>query len=337
MTAKTSRLRALLASGEFLYMPSATTPIEGRLAEAAGAKVVYTGGYATGASRAITEPLLTMDEQVRVAGEVARAVAVPLIADAGAGFGEPLHTMRTVREFAAAGVAGIHIEDQLFPKRAHYHKYVAHAVPLPEFVDKIRWACRERDRTDPDFVVIARSDTCRELGLDEAVGRVNAAAEAGADLGLLFPRNDERSRSRAAAGESAARLGAEPRQPRRPPDLRSRRVAADGLPRLHRRPAAARGRRAFHEGGARRDDANWPLHRHRQQRIHRPAPGDRGHDRPRRLLRGRGRNRREERPLRAAHSAAAGAPRGAAGGRRNSSRAAERRSRGGIIITKSLI
>lgn len=190
MIAKTARLRALLASGEFLYMPSATTPIEGRLAEAAGAPVVYTGGYATGASRAITEPLLTMDEQVRVAGEVARAVSVPLVADAGAGFGEPLHTMRTVREFAAAGIAGIHIEDQLYPKRAHYHKYVAHAVPVPDFVDKIRWACRERDRTDPDFVIIARSDTCRELGLDEAVGRVNAAAEVGADLGLLFPRND---------------------------------------------------------------------------------------------------------------------------------------------------
>ena len=202
MSSKTHRLRALLASGEFLYMPSATTPIEGRLAETMGAKLVYTGGYATGASLAISEPLLTMNEQVRVAGEVARAVDIPLIADAGAGFGEPLHTMRTVREFAAAGVAGIHIEDQLFPKRAHYHKYVAHAVPLPEFVDKIRWACRQRDQTDRDFVIIARSDTCRELGLEEAIGRVNAAAEVGADLGLLFPRND----SKAAAAPRLAKL-----------------------------------------------------------------------------------------------------------------------------------
>jgi methylisocitrate lyase len=202
MSSKTRRLRALLEAGEFLYMPSATTPIEGRLAESMGAELVYTGGYATGASRAITEPLLTMDEQVRVAGEVARAVAIPLIADAGAGFGEPLHTMRTVREFAAAGVAGVHIEDQLFPKRAHYHKYVAHAVPLPDFVDKIRWACRQRDRTDRDFVIIARSDTCRELGLDEAVAHVNAAAAVGADLGLLFPRND----SEAEAAPSRAKL-----------------------------------------------------------------------------------------------------------------------------------
>ena len=199
MGVQSARLRALLASGEFLYMPSATTPIEGRLAEAAGVKVVYTGGYATGASRAITEPLLTMDEQVRVAGEVARAVSVPLVADAGAGFGEPLHTMRTVREFVTAGIAGIHVEDQLYPKRAHYHKYVAHAVPVGEFVDKIRWACRERDRVDPDFVIIARSDTCREFGLEEAVARVNAAADVGADMGLVFPRND-------AEAEAAPRL-----------------------------------------------------------------------------------------------------------------------------------
>src|SRR5207245_7522697 len=142
-----------------------------------------------GASRTITEPLLTMDEQVRIAGEVARAVAVPLVADAGAGFGEPLHTMRTVREFAQAGIAGIHIEDQLYPKRAHYHAYQVHAIAQDEFVAKIRYACRQRDETDPDFVIIARSDTCREFGLDEAIGRINAAAEAGADMGLVFPRN----------------------------------------------------------------------------------------------------------------------------------------------------
>jgi 2-methylisocitrate lyase-like PEP mutase family enzyme len=203
MTTKTRRLRELIASGEFLYMPSAATPLEGRIAEAAGTPLVYTGGYVTGASRAITEPLLTMDEQVRVAGEVARAVSVPLIADAGAGFGEPLHTMRTVREFAAAEVAGIHIEDQLYPKRAHYHGYQVHAIPLLDFVAKIKYACRQRDETDPDFVIIARSDTCREFGLDEAMLRVNAAAEAGADMGLVFPRSGEEA-------EAAPRLASVP-------------------------------------------------------------------------------------------------------------------------------
>ena len=203
MTAKTRRLRELIASREFMYMPSAATPLEGRLAEAVGTPLVYTGGYVSGASRAITEPLLTMDEQVRIAGEVARAVAVPLVADAGAGFGEPLHTMRTVREFASAGVAGIHIEDQLYPKRAHYHAYQVHAIPIADFVAKIKYACLQRDETDPDFVIIARTDTCRELGLEEAMRRINAAAEVGADLGLVFPRDR-------AEAEAAPRLSAVP-------------------------------------------------------------------------------------------------------------------------------
>jgi methylisocitrate lyase len=114
-----------------------------------------------------------------------------VVVDAGAGFGEPLHTMRTVGEFIRAGIAGVHIEDQLFPKRAHYHKYQVHAVPIEEFVTKIKFACRARDETDRDFVIIARTDTCRDLGLEEAAGRINRAADVGADLGLLFPRNPQ--------------------------------------------------------------------------------------------------------------------------------------------------
>jgi methylisocitrate lyase len=130
-----------------------------------------------------------LDEQLRVAGDVAKAVGIPVLADAGARFGEPLHTMRTVRGFIHAGIAGIHIEHQLFPKRAHYYKYVAHVIPRKEFADKIRFACRQRDRSDKDFVIIARSDSWRFEGLDEAIGRVNLAAEHGADMGMIFPRD----------------------------------------------------------------------------------------------------------------------------------------------------
>jgi methylisocitrate lyase len=68
---------------------------------------------------------------------------------------------------------------------------VAHAIPAEELVDKIRWACKSREEHDPDFVVIARTDTCRFDGLDEAVRRVNMCADVGADMGLLFPMNDE--------------------------------------------------------------------------------------------------------------------------------------------------
>ena len=188
---QTTALRKLLKKKEFVYMPVAYDALGGRLVESIGFDAVYTGGFVTGGSRCTSEPLLTMDEQVRVAGDVANAVGIPLVADGGAGFGEPLHTMRTVREFIRAGVAGTHIEDQLYPKRAHYHKYVAHVIPRKEFVDKIRFACRQRDTSDPDFVIIARTDTCRFEGLKEAVWRVNAAADAGADMGLIFPRNDE--------------------------------------------------------------------------------------------------------------------------------------------------
>ena len=191
MTASTTRLRELLAAGTFLHLPSVYDPITARLVQDAGFEAAYVGGYVTGASRAITEPLLTMSEQVAVAQEAAASVTIPVLADAGAGFGEPLHTMRTVRAFAAAGIAGIHIEDQLYPKRAHYHKYQVHGVGIDEFVDKIRYACRARDEVDADFVVIARTDTCRELGLEEAVPRIIRAAEVGADLGLLFPRDAE--------------------------------------------------------------------------------------------------------------------------------------------------
>ena len=188
---KTTALRRLLKKKPFVYLPVAYDPLGGRLLQSIGFDCVYTGGFVTGASRAISEPLLTMDEQLRVAGDVANAIDVPLVVDAGAGFGEPLHTMRTVRECIRAGIAGAHIEDQLYPKRAHYHKYVAHAVPRNEFAAKIAYASQQRDRSDPDFVVIARTDTCRAEGLKEAVARINLAADEGADLGLIFPRNAE--------------------------------------------------------------------------------------------------------------------------------------------------
>jgi methylisocitrate lyase len=178
-------------------MPSVYDPIGARLVQQAGFEAAYVGGYVTGGSLAITEPLLSMTEQIDVAQRVAHAIDIPVLADAGAGFGEPLHTMRTVREFAAAGIAGVHIEDQLFPKRAHYHKYQVHGIPTDEFVTKIKYACRARDEVDPDFLIIARTDTCREFGLAEAADRLNRVADAtGADMGLLFPRTpDETERA----------------------------------------------------------------------------------------------------------------------------------------------
>jgi 2-methylisocitrate lyase-like PEP mutase family enzyme len=193
---KTASLRELIRTGEFLHMPAVYDPLGGLLVQNSGFKVCFVGGYVTGAALAISEPLLSMTEQVGLAGAVANAIDVPLVADAGAGWGDALHTMRTVREFCKVGVAGVHIEDQIFPKRAHYHKYVAHVIPIGEYVEKIQYACRERDRIDPNFLIIARTDSCRFFGVEEAAKRVNAAAKVGADMGLIFPRNpDEAARA----------------------------------------------------------------------------------------------------------------------------------------------
>jgi methylisocitrate lyase len=190
----TTRLRALIKAGRFLELPAVHDPLTARLAQSLGFRTVYNGGFVTGGSTAISEPLLTMNEQLAVGGNIAKAVDIPVVMDAGAGWGEPLHTMRTVRECIRAGIAGVHIEDQLFPKRAHYHTYVAHNIPFSEFRDKIRLACEQRDRSDRDFVIIARSDACREQGYKEAVKRMLMAKDQGADMGLIFPRTPEETR-----------------------------------------------------------------------------------------------------------------------------------------------
>ena len=189
MQRASSKLRALVKAGRFLELPSAHDAVTARIAESVGFKSVYNGGFTTGGSTCISEPLLTMSEQIRIASDIANAVSIPVVMDAGAGWGEPLHTMRTIRECIRHGIAGVHIEDQIFPKRAHYHTYKVHDIPLDEYRDKIRLACEQRERLDRDFMIIARSDAARIQGFKEAIKRVNVAADQGADMGLIFPTN----------------------------------------------------------------------------------------------------------------------------------------------------
>ena len=187
----TTALRKLIKAGKFLDLPTAHDALTGKLIQSIGFKSLYVGGFVTGGSTTISEPQLTMSEQIGLAGNIANGLKIPVVMDAGAGWGEPLHTMRTIRECIRAGIAGVHIEDQLFPKRAHYHTYVAHNIPIHEFRDKIKLTCVQRDQSDKDFVIIARSDACREQGYSEAVKRMHVAADAGADMGLIFPRNQK--------------------------------------------------------------------------------------------------------------------------------------------------
>src|SRR5947209_6750271 len=127
-----STLRAQLQRGATIVAPGAYDPLSARVVQALGFPAVYTGGYMTGAHTSITEPLLTLTEQVEVAQKVARAVDLPVLTDAGAGYGDPLHVMRCVRELEVAAMTGIHIEEQVDRQRASYHKGLDHIVPVQE-------------------------------------------------------------------------------------------------------------------------------------------------------------------------------------------------------------
>ena len=187
-----AKLRRLLEEPGLIHAPVSFDPLTSRIVESAGFPVCYLGGYAFGTSTCITEPLTTITELVQGAGRIARSVDIPLIIDGDAGFGEPMHTMRAIREMVWAGVAGTHIEDQLFPKRAHYHRdYREHVVPLEDILTKLRMAIRARDEVDSDFVVIGRTDAMRTDGFDEGVRRANAFLEVGVDLVMLFPNTQE--------------------------------------------------------------------------------------------------------------------------------------------------
>src|SRR5215211_4754867 len=190
MERMTTRFRALVARPGLVVAPACFDPLTARIAAGLGFECIALGGYALGSASAISEPLMTMTEVVDAARRIASCIDVPLIVDAATGFGDPLHVMRAVREFERAGVAAIHIEDQVFPKRAHYHRdYREHTIPADEMVAKIRFACEARQ--DPDFAIIARTDTMRTEGYEEGIRRARLYAEAGADMVMLFPNTAE--------------------------------------------------------------------------------------------------------------------------------------------------
>ncbi|WP_458766607.1 isocitrate lyase/PEP mutase family protein [Cupriavidus basilensis] len=176
-------LRQCLQAPGMIIAPGAYDAIGARLIEQAGFSACYMTGAGTSAARGFPDfGLLTMSEMVENAAVMARSVSIPLIADADTGYGNQLNVTRTVREYEARGVAAIHIEDQVAPKRCG-HLDGKEVVSRAEFVSKIRAAVQAR-RT-PDFVIIARTDARAMLGLEEAIWRANAALEAGADLAFV--------------------------------------------------------------------------------------------------------------------------------------------------------
>lgn len=184
------RLRAGLSEASMIVAPGAYDGITARLVAQAGFPAVYmTGAGTAGAAGFPDLGLVTMSEMAENAGRIAAAVELPVIADADTGFGAPIHVYRTVREYERRGVAGIHIEDQEFPKRCG-HLDGKDIVPREEFLAKVRAAVDAR--RSPDFLIIARTDARAVVGMDEAIHRANAALAEGADMAFVeAPQSQE--------------------------------------------------------------------------------------------------------------------------------------------------
>jgi len=183
-------LRSLIEQKNALVVPGAYDGVSARLVERAGFPAVYMTGYGTSASRLGLPDLgyAGLAEMADHARNLVAAVSIPLVADADTGYGNALGVRRTVQAYEAAGVAALHIEDQVAPKRCG-HLSGHQIVPLGEFAGKIRAAVDAR--RDPDLLIIARTDAISAAGFDEALRRGEAAARAGADMLFIEAPRDE--------------------------------------------------------------------------------------------------------------------------------------------------
>lgn len=188
---RAAQLRALLAAPGIHVAPGVYDGMSTRFAAGHGFPLLYLSGGGSAAS-VLGEPDIGLLDLELMLGQVRRissVIDVPLIADADTGFGGPRNVIRTVRQYEKAGAAGLHIEDQVFPKRCG-HLDGKEVVAIPEFVTKLEAAVAYRH--DPDFVIIARTDAREPLGLDAAIERAVAYKAAGADVIFVeAPRSRE--------------------------------------------------------------------------------------------------------------------------------------------------
>ena len=176
-------LRAMLADGRLHQFPGAFNPLCARLIERKGFDGVYVSGAVMAADLCLPDiGIANQEEFVRRGQQTARVTDLPAIIDIDTGFGEPMSAARTVRLMEEAGLAGCHIEDQVMPKRCG-HLDGKEIVSAEDMVKRVRAAAD--GRTDDDFVLIARSDARAVEGLDQAIDRMKAYVDAGADM--LFP------------------------------------------------------------------------------------------------------------------------------------------------------
>ena len=178
---KTTLLKKLILDKEILVMPGAQDALSAKIIERAGFKAVTLGGYAASAA-SLAKPdvsILSLTEYANIARNIVQAVDLPVFVDGDTGHGNVTNVQRTVQVLENAGVAGLFIEDQVFPKRCG-HMEGKQIIPTDEMVAKVKAAVDAR--VDPDLIIMARTDAVAISGLDEAIERGNKYAEAGADL-----------------------------------------------------------------------------------------------------------------------------------------------------------
>ncbi len=190
---KTTMLKNMILERKALVCPGAHDAISAMLIERAGFKALQVSGFGLSATYLGLPDMafIGFSDVVHFTKNIVDAVSIPVMADADTGYGNSINAMHVTREFIKAGAAGMNIEDQVFPKRCG-HLEGKQIIPIEEMVLKIK-ACRDaRNQLDPDFVINARTDAIAVTGIDEAIRRANAYADAGADLVFVeAPRSVE--------------------------------------------------------------------------------------------------------------------------------------------------
>lgn len=195
----TTRFRELIERDEILPAMGGYDALSANLIEQAGGEVVYMSGSSVSTTTHAYPDVgvTTMTEMVTRARQMVNAVDIPVFCDADTGYGNPINVVRTVKEYESAGVAGIHIEDQSFPKKCGHFDEKS-VIPTEEMVQKLRAATDARE--DEDFLVVARTDARAVNGFDDAVDRCEQYLEAGADV-LFFEAPTSESELRRVAEE----------------------------------------------------------------------------------------------------------------------------------------
>ena len=185
----TRTFRELLADDVPVVAPNVYCALTAKLAEAAGFSALYLGGGPLGYLKCVTEANIALPEMVDAGIEIRAVSQLPLVLDGTCGWGDPMHLHRTIGMSEAAGFAGIEIEDQPLPKRAHHHIGIERLIDQDLMVAKIKEAVRAR--RNPEFVIIGRTNAARCASVDEALRRGEAYKKAGADMLFVLPKTPD--------------------------------------------------------------------------------------------------------------------------------------------------